>query len=67
MLGIAISLLFGFAAYTALISLQHSLLNGARAARRLMAELAAMERPVSRPVSPPLVLLPASRPRLAAA
>lgn len=75
MLAIAISLLFGFAACAALIVVHASLVTGARRARLILAELAALDRleaarPVRRerrPVRSTGYSRPALQPLLAAA
>lgn len=51
MLAIAISLLFGLAAFTALAVIYASLVRGARSARYILAELESGRRP-ARPVNP---------------
>lgn len=55
MLTVAISLLFGFVAFAALLQIHASVSHGVRRGRSILAELSACERAVtdSRPARPP--------------
>ena len=69
MLAIAVSLLFGLAAFAALAVIAFSLMSGSRRVRAIVAELAQIERraPVTRPWAARLQPRPALLPAFAAA